>query len=579
MIDHIFFENSYLFWPVVILGAILFGLFIWKEWMLKLDISLLIKVFVAFILIFSLAMIALKPATMRTNKEAVVLLTKGFSQNRLDSLKAKHKNLKQILYQENVPFEETLDLFGTIFILGDGVATYDFWQFNNRPATYLGSPMPKGITKLKYPLENVIGENLEINGSYNNATKGHSLVLQDSYGLAIDSVALLTDSLQNFKLKAALKATGKFVFKIVEKDETGIRVSQELLPFKVVPKTTFKILFINSYPVFETKYLKNFLSEMAHEVVLRTKLTKNRYKFEYFNYSNVPIINLDSITLSRFDLVIIDDMSYKSASKRQKTAINNAIENDGLGVFVQPNYNLFSQSNKEFDFRFEKDGKTKLRLTEYGKIAFDKFPFRFKNRNRFEGIHSSNGHNYTAYKRFKKGRVGTSVIHNTYQLQLKGKTEAYKRFWSDIVNRLAKQKESEVDWKINTNISIIHQPFKFELGISKSNNNVTLFNDRQLALKQHISGSNLWSGTNFPSQQGWNQIRHGNEALDFYVFDTLAWQSLRTSNQHKMNNLYFLSSQHNAKRQRVRKTIPLFWFFVVFLFCFGYLWVHPKFYG
>lgn len=574
------FENSHLFWPVLVIAIVLLVLFVWKEWKPPIAKVFYIHVLMALITVTSLAMLALKPLKNTPNKAKIgVLLTERFSQERVDSIKSLDKEIVMIPYRPNKDLSTTLDSLSTIYILGDGVAAYDFWQFDKRSVRFFGADIPKGITRMKYIKENVLGKNLIITGSYHKAEDKRRLVLQDGNGLGIDSVALIASDSQNFKLKTPLKAVGKFVFEIVEKDSLGASVSSDPLPFSVASNKSIKILLVNGFPTFESKYLKNYLAEMGHEVIVRSQLTKDRYKFEYFNSSNVPVYNFNQGALASFDLLIIDAISYKNISKRSRSSIENAIKNDGLGVFIQPEPVLFTMTSKQLVVKFKDDGRTKINLEQFPKITFDKFPYAFLKNDGLEKIHHSKSEIFTGYRRLQNGRIGATVFQNTYQLQLQGKSKAYVQFWSEIVSKLTKKNEEIVSWHSVTDFPLVQQPYIFDLHTDAVSPQVHNQVGQAITLEQDIDIPTLWSGITYPLKQKWNQLQLSDEnekGLNFYVIDSLSWLSLRANNLRKKNNRYFENSSENTTAKNSIKRISSLWFFVIGILGLAYLWLHPK---
>ncbi|TMM53756.1 hypothetical protein FEE95_17815 [Maribacter algarum] len=580
MIDTDLFQNSYLLWPVAIAASVLWILFVWKEWSTPIKKRFYFHSLISLITILSLAMLALKPLSKRVvQSNAGVLLTNGYSQKHLDSLKKSIKGITILDYQENAQIGQVLDSLGNLFVLGNGVASYDFWQFENRSVRYLGAEVPSGIIDLKYTQENVLGEPLKIEGRYHNARASHRLVLQDGNSQGLDSLEFNSETIQAFELSTPLKAIGNFVFQLVEKDSLGEAILKEPLPFKVIDKNSLKILLVNSFPTFETKYLKNYLAEMGHEVVVRSQLTRGRYKFEYFNTKRIPIYRFGEKELENFDLLFIDGTSFRNLSTRSWTSIEKTIQHKGMGLFVQSEASLFDRSSKRHGLEFEKDGIPKATLNEFPKVLLEKFTFRFKDVDGIEEIHTSKGNLVTAYKRIQQGRIGASVIQNTYQLQLDGKTGIYRQFWSEIVNKLSKKKTLLTDWEVTNNFPLENHPFQFELRTSIEKPQVFSTDKYQIALRQHVDIPSLWSSTTYPKNKGWNSLLLKDKThvgLDFFVVDSTTWQSLRTKRRQKANRRFFTAISDSFVERTITASIHPIWFFLVALFGFGYLWVYPK---
>ncbi len=580
MIDSILFQNSNLVWPVTLIALAVWAVFVWKEWSKPLKNRFYLTSLISLITVLSFVMLALKPLSENAvQKNTAVLLTNGFSENRLDSLKNKMKGIKSIDYQKNVPFVEALDAISSLFVLGDGVQSYDFWQFKNRSITYLGGDLPEGIVALKYTKESVLGEDLIVSGSYHKAKAKHRLVLQDRNGQGLDSIVLNLEQTQPFKLSIALKSPGRFVFDLLEKDSLGEKISSEPVAFKVVDRRKLKILLINGFPTFETKYLKNYLAEMGHEVVVRSQITRGRYKFEYFNTEKRPMYRLGEKELSNFDLLVIDATSFLNLSLANWSSIEKSVKNMGLGVFVQPEPNLFVSASERLGLKFERDKVTKASWSEFPKLTLEKFPFQFEAIHGLEEIHRDLKNHSTGYKRMEKGRVGTTLIQNTYQLQLNGKMEAYRRFWSELINRLSKQEELTTEWEIEDSFGLVNQPLDFKLRTAIEKPEVYTTHESQIALKQDVDMPSFWSGTIYPDRQGWNQIRlktKFQDSLDFFVLDSIHWQTLRAKNVQKENERYFSGTIKEQNKTLSSAPIPSLWFFLLGLVGLGYLWVHPK---
>ena len=62
------------------------------------------------------------------------------------------------------------------------------------------------------------------------------------------------------------------------------------------------------------KYLKNYLAESGHKVLAQSRLTKDRYKYEYFNMSNKSNVGFTQEQLKPYDLLIIDGQSLNLLS-------------------------------------------------------------------------------------------------------------------------------------------------------------------------------------------------------------------------------------------------------------------------
>ena len=75
---------------------------------------------------------------------------------------------------------------------------------------------------------------------------------------------------------------------------------------------------------------------MDHEVLVRSQLTKGKYKFEYFNRERTPIYDFSQERLMKFDIIFIDANSYNNLSSKSFSELINTVKGHGLGIIVQP---------------------------------------------------------------------------------------------------------------------------------------------------------------------------------------------------------------------------------------------------
>lgn len=579
MIDIFNFQHQDFIWPVVAGVILLFVFFVWKEWRSPLNNRFYLNAIVALIALISLAMLALKPRllnSMQTNLG--VLLTENFQEANLDSLKRAHKDLKVVPYIENQSIGKSLDSISSLFILGNGVRSFDFWQLKDMAAAYLGNTIPTGIIKLNYQKQETVGEKWVLRGDYNKPKKGHYLILADSGGKEIDSVRIDNSEQFDFVLSTILKVKGKYAYKLLEKDSLGTTISKENLPIKVLPKNKLRILMINGFPTFESKYLKNFLAESGNELKVRTQLTRGKFKFEYFNTKRSPFYSFSKKQLEPIDLIIVDANSYLNFSKESTQTIEDAMLEDGLGVLVLPDARFFRSSIKASNFEFLIQKSSKTNLSSWPKLSWDKFPYAFKRDYPIEKVHVSNEMILTAYKRKGKGRIGSTVIQNSYQLLLDGNTEAYTSFWSKAISDLSKRRKSTIEWSPSSDFAFEGEPFSFVIRTTEERPQVFGSNGR-IPLMQSPDIRELWNGITYPRNMGWNSINSKNDStstLDYYVMDSTAWKSITSYNTMVANKRQFNSRTNSIEEKKVLVPIYQLWFLLLFILGMGYLWFAPK---
>jgi hypothetical protein len=577
MTDNFTFLNENFILPISIGAAILVLIFIWKEWSQSGKHRLVLKVLLVFLAIFSLILIALKPAIPgKKDSNKIVLLTEGFEDFQVDSLKKVHKRLKKLEYEPGQLISEEIRSAENIFILGHGFKEYDLWQLDEVSVVFLAGNLPEGIVKLNYEQEKFVGDNLVLKGLYANPKSGNRLVLQDPAGTGLDSLVFNSEEKQSFLLAAELKVEGKYLFSLVEKDSLGEILKSDPVPVMVAEKEPLQILIINSFPTFETRYLKNFLAETGHRVSVRSQITTGRYKYEYFNTDRSPLGNLTENILEFFDLLIIDAVSLRSLSGNQRNAIENSVRQNGLGVFIQAD-DAFFKSPGIAGLDLERITTSEVSMEQWPGIKFSVHPFALKDDFGMQFIHTTHNLIWSGYKRNGSGRIGTTVFTNTYQLLLDGHSGAYKQLWSQVVEHISRKENPATEWETNQMIAYKDEPFNFLLRTVLDSVAVKNQDGNTIPLMQDIDFPALWKGTTWPKRSGWNTLQADTSGIfEYYVTDKTHWKALTAFNTMEDNRRYFTRPQVEGQGLRPLQPINPLWFFALFLICMGGLWLEPK---
>lgn len=567
-------------WLWLILGiALLLGLvFVWKEWKSGKK-RLFLKSIIAFLALTALALLALQPLVLRTETAGMgVILTPNYEKAQLDSLQQQYKGMPVLTYNAGKPLLNRIDTLKTVWLLGEGIQPFDLWQLDHTAANYLGSNLPKGIIRLNYKAENVTGNLLVINGLYHQGENGNKLLLQDPAGNALDSISLKAEKEQNFQLQTELKTVGNYVFWLVEKDSLGKVISSDPLPVQIAEKKRLKILVLNGFPTFETKYLKNFLAESGHELMVRSQVSKGRYVFEYFNRERTPIGTLSAKSLEALDLLILDTYALKSLTRTERIVLEKAIREVGLGVWIQADAGFFNAQGSLTSFDFYRDKNTAIRLDAWPKLTLSKHPYVFKEGFLIQPIYQANGKLISAYQRLGTGRVGTSVIENTYPWLLDDHATAYQELWAEILNTISKKEIPVATWEAP---AIVFKDAPFQFKIRTLVNEPTVTGHFEIPLRQEVAIPNIWIGTLHPQETGWNQLtlkQDTTAVYSYYVTDTSHWKALTAAETIAANQNYFKQTHATGAKNKTWKPLKPWWFFMIFLVCMGYLWLEPKVY-
>jgi hypothetical protein len=578
MSSNLTFLDASWFWPVLICWLILLLFFVWKEWSQAGKRRFVLKISLIILAISSLAFIALKPAIYEeVREENVLILTADFKQDQLDSLKKVYRKIKIVDYRKEEILPE-LKTSKQIFVLGRGISDFDLYQFDDLPVTYLPGDTLAGIVKLNYNHESRVGNSLRVQGRFLKPKSGSQLILEDAGGTGIDSLVFTSEKNKNFSLETELKVFGNYVFNITEKDSLGEVLSRNTLPIRIAKEEALRVLILNSYPTFEIKYLKNFLAESGHELVVKNRITAGRFKFEFFSTENTRLGSLNEKKLEDFDLLISDAGALRNLSSSETSALQNSIRETGLGLFMLEEANTLNSLVDFSVFELERVSGTETEIDNLPEVSIAKQPFKLKEAVGLEEIHNSNSGILSGYKRLGQGRVGTTLLENTWQLQLEGRQEAYQQIWSQLVEQISKRTSVAASWEARTDFAFKDQAFEFQLRTSVENPRVRDENEHLIPLKQDLNNSELWTGKTYPQKTGWQELKieQDTSVFNYFVYKAEDWQALQSYRTSEENKRFFQQEIVEEKSVKMPIAVNPLWFFGIFLISMGGLWLEPK---
>ncbi|WP_167596456.1 hypothetical protein [Leeuwenhoekiella sp. ZYFB001] len=566
------------YWIPVLIGAVmLFAVFVAKEWPRR-SSSFVWRLAAGLVAVLALLAIALKPAHLTSVEgKQGVLLTSGYQEAQLDSLRKTNPELKELVYQDHIDRDE-LDSISQLFILGSGIKPYDFWQLEGRNVKFLKKEIPNGIDQLSYSKTLSEGEELNITAHYSKPKRGNQIVLQAPGNLGLDSIQVTATADTVFSLQAKVKAPGDFVYSLVEKDSLGRLLNNEALPVHINPEKQLSVVMLSAFPSFDFKYLKNYLAELNHQVLVRSQLTQGRYKYEYFNQERKPFNALSTSGLKDLDLVILDAGAWQSLSRNEQNSIKDAVAQEGLGVFVMPSEELFYGSQPLIDFKFTRTAQREVELQDGTVVST--FGYYMNSAANFNATLKAANQILAGQRFIGFGSVSTTVLSNTYALQLKGNQERYKSLWSEILKSVLKPESDMIFWEETEQIVRPHEPYTIKFRTAVSEFTLTDTDGNSIPVIQDPDIPELWLATFYPEETGWFTLRFSTgdtvSEYAYYVFAEVDWKARAAQGLTKANQDFFRKGDAEVEELQVKRPINPIYFFILFVLAMGYLWLEPK---
>jgi hypothetical protein len=571
--------NDSLLWPALSAALLLLALFAYKEWRDGQGKRLYLRLLLAVCAIGALLGLVLKPALRQELAHGkALILTPGYDSRVADSLKKAHPGIRMVEYQPGHLLEPDSS-FNSAIVLGHGFASYDLWQAEGRQVTFLPAESPSGINRLKRIPDGVLGRRVSIKGVYNNPVAGHRLLLRDPGGNPRDSAVVPAGSQWKFRLESVPKAAGNLTYLLEEQDSSGRVVRTDPVPLRIRRPSPMRVLILNTFPTFESRYLKNFLAEKGNEVVVRSQLTRGAYKFEYLNGKAQPVYQLSGENLQEFDLLIADAASYLNLGASSRTALRKSIEETGLGLLIQADARYLGLPEDRAYFGFRPDGRTTWDAGYDKGLVLDKYPYAFSMDFPIQPIVLPNGKQVGAYRPLGAGKVVTTLLKDTYQWVLQGKAEAYRELWTALLSQAAAEHNAPIAWEAQTPLPGQDEPFGFRIRGVLPDYAVENEQGFQLPLIQDLWNPTLWKGTDYPQGPGWTHLRITSDSLPdyhYYVFGENDWEVLRIQSTLNANRRFFEGTPESVITSKGMVPVSPLWFYTLFLASMGWLWLEPR---
>jgi len=568
-------------WAILVVGILLLAFLIWKEVNRKMKF-LRWRILAVIILFLSLAGLFLQPALQRgVSSQGVVLLTPNYKKEIADSLRKANDQLTFLRTPDAATYSGATEIealpelpeLNVRFVLGDGLPYYAIQK--GVRFQYFKSEPPTGILQLVNPSVFKVNQVNSISGLF--YSKGKSKLKLISPGGVEDSVTYSISGVHNFILSFKPQQPGLFVYAIDVQD--GNEVLSQKLPVEVTPSERLNVLFIQNFPTSEAKYVKNFLMEQGHGLVVRSQLSKNNYRYEYANHAQVRIDRLSPDLLNAFDLLITDNETLESSNSMDKKMLEGAVKN-GLGVVQLFNSINNKKTNEFLSIPITDFPKDTVQI-QLGNAAYtlSALPVAINQDN--TSILQTKARVLSGFVDRGAGKIGFQFLQETYRLILQGKQLEYALIWSPLIERSARFKNQSSKIQLE-NAFPIYPDEPITLNVIAAKADVRLKADGiSLPLREDVVVDNFFHGKTWAEKHGWHQFMLEDDSItkNYYVSDEHEWQSLRTAQQQKANQLVSHSDAVRLPRDqssKEEKPISLLLFFITFLLSAGFLWLVPK---
>lgn len=577
----------YIVWALCIFMAVLFA---WLEYRRANKRFLLLRIMAVIIAIVALACITLpikyNGAITRTDQHKTILLTPGFDVDSLpngidtsvitldETIKKAYPKVKLISGLDELSKTAPLQIYG------NGLSNDEVAQLDSLPVTFHAAKIPAGISNVSWNDKLKAGEALHVQGIYNNTSAQKIKLVLRGLNTGLDSISLPPNGQTPFELSAIPKVTGKMVFTL--NADTALKGS---LPVQIEPVKSLKVLMLSASPDFESKFLKNWLSENGYAVALRSAISKGKYNSEYINIAQFNLDKLSTQTLAQFDVVIGDLSALSALGNAESDVLKQAVADKGLGLIVradsagktswlQKQFVVDRPSGKEPEpasliINGNKSGS--------GKIAYGSAHIIYQNGT--QPLVKAKERVLAGSALYGSGKIIFTTLNTTFSWMLAGNRQDYTALWSALLSKAARKNDEVKDEIQFLSLPVSNEPVVLQ--VSQGSSSPISINNELIAPAQNADVPFEWNATYRPSSAGWQNLKQGNKLSTWFAYTQNDWKPLRSAEKIAATTKY-AALHPNSKivtkqiQQKVRIDVPKIYFYILLLAACTFLWIETK---
>ena len=464
----------------------------------------------------------------------------------------------------------------------------------------LAPPAP-GVERIWWPRTLALGDELVVQGSLAGVAAAGRLSLLDPGG-AVDGVPIEPSAEVPFELRAVPRAEGRLLYRLELTDAQGTLRLQESLDVVVVEPARLAVLWLEGTPRFETRAFRSWLQGAGGSMLIRTAVSRDRFRFDALNCPQAEPTRLDGDLLGGFDLIVADARTLQALDPDERAAMRAAVEQGGAGALVLEDgaVPLGAEASLPEDLAFFLG----LRRAAVGDLEQRQVLPSWPGMGRLkpsplpvvpEEIQPSvavqplvadpQGRVLVAERRRGRGAVALSLITETYRWRLQGEAPLHAAYWSFLTGRLARPERGRQVWALPPGPVIVDEPLPLALASPEAEPDGSVQVEggprEPLALRQDAHEPGRWAATTWPREPGWHQVgteRKGDVWFYAQPADVWrAWQQARMADaSRRAAELEAPGPGTEGARPQRPQPLPQLLFYGVFLACVAALWAEEK---
>jgi len=497
-----------------------------------------------------------------------------------------------------------------IEVIGNGLSERSWRSFENIKIDYQKPKLIQGFVDVSWNKQLNIGESVRFSGRFQTEEKGLLVIqLLDPAGDIVDEKLMRSGEYSS--LAAKPKLAGLHEYKVEVRNDKKEIILREAIHFQVRNQSNAKLLVIQSSPSFETKQLQNWAAENGAEILVKTKISRNKFISRATNLTDLEEEKLSPKLFEYFDMLIMDGRGLTELSAIELEWLSLAVKN-GLGLLVLVDQTLLNnQSNKlanllagvQLKFLKSSDDVVPYWADNNGiyhavseefiprtAISVEVNTNQLINLRRL--VESEKNELLVHQHSFGMGNIVLSSLRSTHQWMTSGNKNIFSEYWKNIITNIARTEQISVEYsRSNSEIKFVGVLAMECIDSQTQFDSIRLKHVQDTSIRQELLLQNTQMsqykkcGYYWPKRSGWHQIfyninNQASESTDWtYVESANNWLALQQAQNIKatlaklsMNNRNQSSGPGNSY-----KPISLWFFWWMFFISASLIWFEGKF--
>lgn len=474
-----------------------------------------------------------------------------------------------------------------INIYGYGLSAEEVRQLNKYTFSFHPPKEPAGIVSASWNNKLKSTEFLQVQGTFKNQTNKTVKIYLEGFGTCLDSLTVPGGNNISFSFRDQPKQTGLAIYRLVAIAGNDT-IAKEPVPFEVKAEIPGAILMLSSAPDFEFKFLKDWLFDHRYPLMLRSRISKDKFSTDFLN---TPVVKLERISteqLQKTALLIIDEDEFTALSMGEKEAVDRASAR-GMGLLIRASS---GDQKKLQEFSIHTENVPSFKEQEVvPELTNNAYRFSALPAGQTSFIQPASDYKMLVQTKAGKGLVSSringagmllySVIPTTYNWVLDGKKSDYTIFWSTIIAAGIRKTTERFSYETQTSFPVISEKLTLNLEVADTKKMPQVsINQNRWSPSQHPQFNSLWQVSGWSGQAGWNTLAVNGNQSAFYVYANSDWSSARYIQRLNFNSKLINNQNGRASSSEapnfVKEDLSLWWFYAGFLLSAAFLWYESK---